>query len=87
MQRGFISDYSSKEANEDFVELIAHYITNSEEAWNAKLENAGEEGKDILDQKMAIVTSYLKQSWDLDIDELRDAIQTRAEDFRRTRSG
>ncbi len=78
LQNGFISDYSSKEANEDFVELIAHYITNSEETWNAKLEDAGEEGKAILNEKIAIVTSYLEQSWDIDIDELRNAIQTRA---------
>ncbi|MCW3786793.1 zinc-binding metallopeptidase [Plebeiibacterium sediminum] len=83
LQNGFISDYSSKEANEDFVELIAHYITNSEETWNAKLDEAGDEGKAILNEKIAIVTSYLEQSWDIDIDELRNAIQTRAENLDR----
>ncbi|MGV4486355.1 putative zinc-binding metallopeptidase, partial [Ornithobacterium rhinotracheale] len=29
LSRGFVSDYSSKEPNEDFVELLAHYVTFS----------------------------------------------------------
>ncbi|WP_321319795.1 putative zinc-binding metallopeptidase [Labilibaculum sp.] len=79
LARGFISDYSSKEANEDFVELIAHYITNTPESWDAKIESAGDTGKAILAQKMAIIKSYLKEVWSIDIDALRNAIQTRAE--------
>ncbi|GAF03706.1 zinc-binding metallopeptidase [Saccharicrinis fermentans] len=79
LEAGFISDYSSKEENEDFVELIAHYITTSPDDWNAILEQAGEDGSDILNQKMAIIKSYLLQSWEIDIDKLRDAILDRAE--------
>lgn len=78
LEEGFISDYSSKEANEDFVELIAHYITNTPESWATKIEPAGDSGKAILEQKMAIVKSYLKEVWNIDIDALRAAIQTRA---------
>lgn len=75
---GFISDYSSKEANEDFVELIAHYITNTEESWAAKLEPAGDSGKAILNQKMTIVKSYMSEVWSIDMDDLREAITSRA---------
>lgn len=75
---GFISDYSSKEPNEDFVELIAHYITNTQEKWDEKIQNAGPKGGPIIQQKMAIVKDYLKNTWELDIDELRDEIQERA---------
>lgn len=79
LSAGFISDYSSKEANEDFVELIAHYITHTEEEWNSTMEAAGENGSEIIGQKMDIISSYLAQSWDIDIDALRDAILLRAD--------
>ncbi|WP_321287798.1 putative zinc-binding metallopeptidase [uncultured Sunxiuqinia sp.] len=78
LKAGFISDYSSKETDEDFVELIAHYITNSEESWAAKMDAAGENGSAIIVEKMAIVKPYLKQVWDIDIDELRASFQMRA---------
>ncbi|MDQ2178446.1 putative zinc-binding metallopeptidase [Marinifilum sp. D714] len=79
LDAGFISDYSSKEPNEDFVELIAHYITNTEASWAAKLEPASDSGKAKLTQKMTIVKSYMKEVWNIDMDELRTAIATRAE--------
>lgn len=79
LDAGFISDYSSKEPNEDFVELIAHYITNTEASWAAKIDPASDSGKAKLTQKMAIVKSYLKEVWSIDMDELRAAINTRAE--------
>ncbi|RXQ92931.1 hypothetical protein EO244_10660 [Ancylomarina salipaludis] len=77
--KGFISDYASKETNEDFVELIAHYITNTPESWEAKLVTAGDTGRPILEQKITIVKSYMKDVWKIDMDALRAAIQTRAE--------
>ena len=77
-KKGFISAYSSKEVNEDFVELIAHYITNTDDSWEAKLVAAGDEGRPILEQKMTIVKSYMKDVWEIDMDELREAIDSRA---------
>jgi len=77
--KGFISDYSSKETNEDFVELIAHYITYTPEEWEAMLVTAGDSGRPILEQKITIVKSYMKDVWKIDMDALRAAIQTRAE--------
>jgi substrate import-associated zinc metallohydrolase lipoprotein len=79
LDAGFISDYSSKEPNEDFVELIAHYITNTEASWAAKIDPASDSGKAKIAQKMAIVKSYMKEVWSIDMDELRSAIATRAE--------
>lgn len=80
-EAGFISDYSSKEPNEDFVELIAHYITNTQDQWDAKISAAGDNGGSIIQQKMLIVKDYLKNVWELDIDELRDEIQQRADNL------
>lgn len=77
LQAGFISDYSSKEADEDFVELIAHYITNDSTAWADKMTTAGDDGKAIIDQKMGIVSSYLSEMWAIDIEALRSEILNR----------
>jgi substrate import-associated zinc metallohydrolase lipoprotein len=76
--KGFISDYSSKEVNEDFVELIAHYITYTPESWEAMLVGAGETGRPIIEQKITIVKSYMKDVWSIDMDDLREAIDSRA---------
>ncbi|WP_294966643.1 putative zinc-binding metallopeptidase [Sulfurimonas sp.] len=76
--KGFISDYSSKETNEDFVELIAHYITNTPESWETKIAAAGETGRPIIEQKITIIKSYMKDVWDIDMNELREAIDSRA---------
>lgn len=77
LSAGFISDYSSKEPNEDFVELIAHYVTNTPESWAAKIEPASDEGKAKISQKIGIVKSYLKELWQIDLDALRTEIQAR----------
>ena len=37
LENGFISEYASKETNEDFVEVFAIYVTNTEAEWNALL--------------------------------------------------
>lgn len=76
--KGFVSDYSSKEVNEDFVESIAHYLTNTPESWEEKLVASGE-GRPILEQKLTIIKSYFKDSWDINLDDLREAINFRAE--------
>ncbi len=35
--KGFVSDYSTKEPNEDFVEVISHYITLSDEQFQQRI--------------------------------------------------
>ncbi len=76
-QAGFVTPYAQSEPNEDFVENIALYVTNSEEYWDDLLEDAGEEGAAIIKQKFEIVRDYLQDSWNIDIDELRDVVQRR----------
>jgi substrate import-associated zinc metallohydrolase lipoprotein len=77
-QAGFVSPYAQSEPNEDFVENIAIYVTNSPEYWNALLEDAGEEGAAIILQKFEIVRNYLKDTWNIDIDQLRTVVQRRS---------
>jgi len=80
LRAGFISPYASKDANEDFVELIAFYATLSQAQWNARLAAAGANnapGRAIIEQKFDIVRNYMDVSWGIDLDALRDNIQDR----------
>ena len=75
-QNGFISQYASSEAGEDFVELLSIYVTNTEAYWNNIIKNAGA-GADIINAKFEIVYNYMLNSWNIDLNELRDNIQER----------
>ena len=75
-QNGFISQYASSEAGEDFVELLSIYVTNTPEYWNNIIASAGD-GADIINAKFEIVYNYMLNSWNIDLNELRDNIQAR----------
>ncbi len=76
-QAGFVTPYAQSEPNEDFVENIATYVIHPEEYWNALLEDAGDEGAAIILEKFGFVQNYLKDIWDIDINQLRDVVQRR----------
>lgn len=40
LSTGFISNYASSQAREDWVEVISNYIVMDEDTWNNKLDNA-----------------------------------------------
>ncbi len=117
---GFITDYASRETQEDFVEIIANYITHDQEWWDEQLDlavkytykgktSAGADieksfygteptaaeikaasiakvestdidrsGRGYLETKLDIVRDWLKASWDIDLDALRDIVQRRS---------
>lgn len=77
-EAGFISRYASDSPTEDFAEMVSRYITNSEETWEEWMveaaegtTKAGDNSRDIIEQKLEIVKNYMKNSWNLDMDELR----------------
>lgn len=76
-QKGFITPYASSEANEDFVELLSTYITNTPKFWSDMLKTAGKEGAAIISQKFDIVYNYMKNTWGIDLDELQAVILKR----------
>jgi substrate import-associated zinc metallohydrolase lipoprotein len=80
LQAGFISNYSRKSPDEDFVELIAHYLVNTPQDWERKLMQAGE-GKALIKQKIDMVKRYLSSMWNIDLDTLRSIVQERAGNF------
>jgi substrate import-associated zinc metallohydrolase lipoprotein len=77
LEKGFISRYARAEPEEDFVEIIAFYVVKPDGWWEEQRALAGETGAAILDAKLEIVKSYLKESWQLDLDLLREVVQRR----------
>jgi substrate import-associated zinc metallohydrolase lipoprotein len=78
LKKGFITPYASKEANEDFAELVSVYITSSEAEWNKLRSDAGAAGAKIIDQKFVIIANYMKNVWGFNISNLRDVIQQKS---------
>ncbi|WP_047787988.1 zinc-binding metallopeptidase [Tenacibaculum mesophilum] len=79
LKAGYITDYASNSVEEDFVELISHYMTLTTAQWEQKIIDAGTKGGPIITRKMTIVKDYLSRSWSLDIDKLRDEILSRGD--------
>ncbi|MBR1632021.1 MAG: putative zinc-binding metallopeptidase [Paludibacteraceae bacterium] len=81
---GYVTNYASMQAREDFVEVISCYITYTDSAWNSVLTQAAEgkiddqtTGRDIIEQKFAICKTWLADKWNIDIEELRREVQYR----------
>ena len=78
LKLGFISDYASRETQEDFVELIANYVTHDQAWWDSQMEKAGASGSSKIATKLDIVRDWLKSAWDIDLDALREIVQRRS---------
>ena len=74
LKAGFITPYASSAVDEDFVELIATYVTNTEATWAARLKTAGTTGAPIINSKFEIVYNYMLDTWNIDLDVLRDTV-------------
>lgn len=81
LERGFISSYAQHSDTEDFAEMMSLYVTNPKEQWNEWMVEAGENGAPLLQAKLDIVKSYMKDSWGIDMDKLRDTILRRQADL------
>ena len=87
LHAGFISDYASKSAAEDFAELFGWYIVLQPEEWEAKMVEASQgkypedspyaNGREILERKLAILKTYLLSEYHLDIEVVRAEAQRR----------
>ncbi|MDD2799643.1 MAG: putative zinc-binding metallopeptidase [Bacteroidales bacterium] len=90
--QGFVSPYASSQVKEDFVEVIANYLVKSDADWNNLLDMAskpginkagttlpddGINGKAVILSKLDMATKWLKNSWNLDIVQLRAEIMAR----------
>ena len=80
-QAGFVTPYAMSEPGEDFAEMMSVYVTDSPEQWNAIIKDAGAKGGELINKKLTMVRSYMKDSWGLDIDKMRDIVQRRASEI------
>ena len=80
---GFIRNYAMSEPAEDYAELYSQYLTNNDELWNSKMVKAGEEGQAIIEQKLAHIRTYMRQNWNIDLEELRAVVQRRAVEYKK----
>jgi len=80
LKRGYITKYAQAEHREDFAELLSEYITHSEAWWNEQLAAAGQDGAAYITSKMDIVKDYMKNSWGINADDLREVINRRTTD-------
>jgi len=78
---GFVSRYAGSQPDEDFVETLSRYITSSATEWQAKLTEAGTTGSAIILQKVNIMKKYMKDAWGVNVDQLKDVIQRRANEI------
>lgn len=83
LKEGYISNYARSEPREDFAELLSFYVTDSPQKWNDRLQRAGTKGASLINQKIALIKSYMKNSWNIDIDNLRDVVLRRGKDLRK----
>ena len=79
LKEGFITNYARSEPREDFAELMSIYITDTPEQWNDRLKEAGTKGAELINQKITFVKAYMQNSWNVNLDQLRDVILRRGE--------
>lgn len=79
LERGFITAYSQHSDREDFAEMLSEYVTNAPETWDGWMTTAGT-GASIINAKLDIVRTYMKQAFNIDIDELRATILRRQDE-------
>ncbi|MBP1663105.1 MAG: hypothetical protein H6Q20_2242 [Bacteroidetes bacterium] len=78
LDMGFVSNYASSEASEDFVEILSIYVTNDAAYWDNLVSSASETGQQAINAKLNIVKSYCKETFGFDLDNLRRIVQRRS---------
>ena len=77
LKAGFISRYAATSADEDFVELISIYVTNTASTWSSMLSTAGSTGRSMIEEKFEIAYKYMQNEWNIDLDQLREVVLKR----------
>jgi len=72
LDKGFITPYASSQPGEDFVEILANMLTNSQEDFDAIIALASPEAQPIIRQKQKIVVDYFQENFGIDLFELQE---------------
>lgn len=72
---GFITSYARSSTDEDFVEMVAAMLTMSRTDYDAKINKIKSvDGRAALRKKEAMVVSYFREKYDIDIYKLQQRI-------------
>ena len=80
LQRGFITRYAQHSDREDFAECMSVYVTRDASWWAnalAEAKGADKDGSAKLSTKMGIVKAYMLETFNIDLDALRETILRR----------
>lgn len=72
---GFITAYSQAEVDEDFVEILATRLINSDRGWKYLLNTIqNDDARRKIEKKESIVRNYMLSVWSIDIYQFRDMV-------------
>lgn len=72
---GFITAYARSADMEDFVEVLSHYITYTEAEWQALMNSIkNTQAREYIRLKLQSAGSYMKNTYGVNIQELRDEV-------------
>ncbi len=60
------------------MELISLYVNRTAEEWESMLKTAGSTGRATIEAKFEIVYNYMSNSWDIDLNKMREIVLRRA---------
>lgn len=78
---GYVTPYASSEPVEDIAEITATYLTYTDAQWAEVWAAAGDTGTPLIQQKIEIMKNYMKTSWGIDVDLLRNIISRRCNEI------
>lgn len=81
LQGGFITSYACSEPREDFAEMLSCFLTYSDADWQYLMAYAGSEAAAVIDLKLSYVRTYMKDVWNIDIDELQTIVRRRTSEI------
>lgn len=79
--KGFITAYAQNIPDDDFVETYSIYVTSDTTKWKSLMTIAGENGRPIIERKLAIIRNYFLTEWKLDLDKMREVILRRSSEI------
>jgi substrate import-associated zinc metallohydrolase lipoprotein len=80
LKHGFITAYSQHSDTEDFAEMASEYIVEPVEVWNKWMKQAGDTGAALIQMKLDIVKDYYLNTWNIDLDKMRESVARRQND-------
>ena len=86
LRAGFIDAYAMSEYNEDFAETLSYYLIDTPAQWAQRMRTAGTTGQPVIDRKLTIIRDYMRSAWGIDLDQMRDVLQRRIDEFIRDNS-